>query len=151
LTIRTVDATAGTITMDNKDNAVTLSKNKNVVLMPGVSIQTADNDTLRFFIYKPVTIEGTNATATTTTVQTTTNAPAENVTTTTVPTENATTTTTKTTAPAENVTTTTTKETVSASNNTTTTTEKKTTPGFESVFALTGLLAVAYLVLSRRE
>ena len=150
MTIRAVDANAGTITMDNKDNAVTLSKNKDVVLMPGVSIQTADNDTLRFFIYKPVTIEGTNATTTTTTVQTTTTAPAENVTTTTVPTENATTTTTKTTAPAENVTTTTTKETVSASNNTTTTTEK-TTPGFESVFALTGLLAVAYLVLSRRE
>ena len=153
LTIRTVDATAGTITMDNKDNAVTLSKNKNVVLMPGVSIQTADNDTLRFFIYKPVTIEGNNATTTTTTVQTTTNAPAENVTTTTVPSENATTTTTKTTAPAENVTTTTTKTTAPAENNTTTTTNttKKTTPGFESIFALTGLLAVAYLVLSRRE
>jgi len=150
LTIRTVDATAGTITMDNKDNAVTLSKNKDVVLMPGINIQTADNDTLRFYIYKPVTIEGTNATTTTTTVQTTTTAPAENVTTTTVPTENATTTTTKTTAPAENVTTTTTKTTVPASNNTTAAT-KKTTPGFESVFALTGLLAVAYLVLSRRE
>ncbi len=152
LTIRTVDATAGTITMDNKDNAVTLSKNKDVVLMPGISIQTADNDTLRFFIYKPVTIEGTNATTTTTTVQTTTTAPAENVTTTTVPTENATTTTTTTTAPAENVTTTTTKTTTApAENNTTTTTTTKTTPGFESVFALTGLLAVAYLVLSRRE
>jgi S-layer protein (TIGR01567 family) len=152
LTIRTVDATAGSITMDNKDNAVTLSKNKNVVLMPGVSIQTADNDTLRFFIYKPVTIEGTNATTTTTTVQTTTTAPAENVTTTTVPSENATTTTTTTTAPAENVTTTKTT-TAPAENNTTTTTNttKKTTPGFESIFALTGLLAVAYLVLSRRE
>jgi S-layer protein (TIGR01567 family) len=151
MTIRAVDATAGTITMDNKDNAITLSKNKDVVLMPGISIQTADNDTLRFFIYKPVTIEGTNATETTTTVQTTTTAPAENVTTTTVPTENATTTTTTTTAPAENVTTTTTKETVPASNNTTTTTTEKKSPGFESVFALTGLLAVAYLVLSRRE
>jgi S-layer protein (TIGR01567 family) len=151
LTIRTVDATAGTITMDNKDNAVTLSKNKDVVLMPGISIQTADNDTLRFFIYKPVTVEGTNATTTTTTVQTTTTAPAENVTTTTVPTENATTTTTKTNAPAENVTTTTTKTTTAPAANNTTTTTKKTTPGFESVFALTGLLAVAYLVLSRRE
>jgi hypothetical protein len=137
MTIRTVDATAGSITMDNKDNAVTLSKNKNVVLMPGVSIQTADNDTLRFFIYKPVTIEGAAAqNVTTTTVKTTTTAPAENVTTTTVPTENVTTTTTKTTVPA--------------GNNTTAAT-KKTTPGFESVFALTGLLAVAYLVLSRRE
>ena len=152
LTIRTVDATAGTITMDNKDNAITLSKNKDVVLMPGVSIQTADNDTLRFFIYKPVTIEGTaaqNAT-TTTTVKTTTTAPAENVTTTTVPAKNETTTTTTTTAPAENVTTTTTT-TTPAENNTNASAAAKTTPGFESIFALTGLLAVAYLVLSRRE
>jgi len=97
MTIRTVDATAGSITMDNKDNAVTLSKNKNVVLMPGVSIQTADNDTLRFFIYKPVTIEGAAAQNVTTT---TTTAPAENVTTTTVPAEDVTTT--NTIAPAEN-------------------------------------------------
>ena len=151
LTIRTVDATAGTITMDNKDNAVTLSKNKDVVLMPGISIQTADNDTLRFFIYKPVTIEGTNATTNTTTVKTTTNATAENNTTTTVPAENATTTTTTTNAPVENNTTTTKTTIAPAENNTTTTTTTKTTPGFESVFALTGLLAVAYLVLSRRE
>jgi len=152
MTIRTVDANAGSITMDNKDNAITLSKNKNVVLMPGVSIQTADNDTLRFFIYKPVTIEGAAAqNETTTTVTTTTTAPAENVTTTTVPAENETTTTTTTTAPAENVTTTTETTTAPAENETnatTTETEKKTTPGFESVFALTGLLAVAYLVLS---
>jgi S-layer protein (TIGR01567 family) len=63
MTINYVDATAGTITMDNKDNAVTLSKNKNVELMPGVSIQTADNDTLRFFICKPVTIDGSAVTA----------------------------------------------------------------------------------------
>jgi S-layer protein (TIGR01567 family) len=152
MTIRSIDGTAGIITMDNKDNAITLSKNKDTEIMPGINIKTADNDTLRFFIYKPVTIEGTNATTTATTVQTTTNAPAENVTTTTVPSENATTTTTTTTAPAENVTTTKTT-TAPAENNTTTTTNttKKTTPGFESIFALTGLLAVAYLVLSRRE
>jgi S-layer protein (TIGR01567 family) len=96
MTVNSVDATNGIITMNNKDNAVTLSKNKDTEIMPGVHILTADNDILRFFIYKPVTIEGTNATTTTTTVQTTTNAPAENVTTTTVPSENATTTTTKT-------------------------------------------------------
>ena len=101
LTIRTVDATAGTITMDNKDNAVTLSKNKDVVLMPGISIQTADNDTLRFFIYKPVTIEGEVGNATTTT------APAENVvpykTTEPAPVESAPATTTAAPAMAENV------------------------------------------------
>jgi S-layer protein (TIGR01567 family) len=153
MTIRSVDATNGVITMDNKDNAITLSKNKDSALMAGVNIKTADNDTLRYYIYKAVTIEGGAAqNETTTTVKTTTAAPAENVTTTTVPTENATTTTTTTTAPAENVTTTKTT-TAPAENNTTTTTNttKKTTPGFESIFALTGLLAVAYLVLSRRE
>jgi hypothetical protein len=51
MTIRTVDANAGTITMDNKDNAVTLPKNKDFVLMPGISIKTADSDSLRFYIY----------------------------------------------------------------------------------------------------
>jgi len=30
-------------------------------------------------------------------------------------------------------------------------TEEKSAPGFESVFAMTGLLAVAYLVLGRKE
>ena len=63
----------------------------------------------------------------------------ENVTEAAAKNETTTTTTTKTTAPAENNTI------------TTTNTTKKTTPGFESIFALTGLLAVAYLVLSRRE
>ncbi len=148
MTIRSVDATNGVITMDNKDNAITLSKNKDSALMAGVNIKTADNDTLRYYIYKAVTIEGTAANATTTTVTTTTAAPAENVTTTTVPSENVTTTTTTTTAPVENVSTTTT---TAPAENATTPAAEKTTPGFESVFALTGLLAVAYLVLSRRE
>jgi S-layer protein (TIGR01567 family) len=49
--IATVDAYNGVITMDNKDNAITLSKNKDTILMPGVNIRTADNDTLRFYIY----------------------------------------------------------------------------------------------------
>ncbi len=51
MTIRTVDATAGVIAMDNKDNAITLSKNKETTLMPGINLRTADNDTLRFYIY----------------------------------------------------------------------------------------------------
>jgi S-layer protein (TIGR01567 family) len=51
MTIRTVDAVAGIITMDNKDNAITLSKNKETTLMPGINLRTADNDTLRFYIY----------------------------------------------------------------------------------------------------
>ena len=56
MTIRSVDANAGIITMDNKDYPITLNKNKDISLMPGVSIYTADNDTLRFFLYKPVEI-----------------------------------------------------------------------------------------------
>ncbi len=62
MTIRSVDATNGVITMDNKDNAITLSKNKDTALMAGVRIKTADNDTLRYYIYKAVTIEGAAST-----------------------------------------------------------------------------------------
>jgi len=51
MTISTVDAFNGIITMNNKDNTIRLSKNKNTELMPGVSIKRADNDTLRFYIY----------------------------------------------------------------------------------------------------
>jgi S-layer protein (TIGR01567 family) len=51
-------STPTTITMENKDNAITLSKNKDITLMPGVGIKTADNNTLRYYIYTPVTIEG---------------------------------------------------------------------------------------------
>ena len=50
---------AGTITMDNKDNAITLSKNKDTALMTGIRIKTADNDTLRYYIYKEITEPGT--------------------------------------------------------------------------------------------
>ncbi len=58
MTIRTVDATAGTITMDNKDNAITLSRNNSISLMPGISIRTADSGTLRFSIYKMINESG---------------------------------------------------------------------------------------------
>ena len=44
MTITTVMQTPDTITMDNKDNAITLSKNKDIALMGGVSIKTADNE-----------------------------------------------------------------------------------------------------------
>ena len=37
--------------MENKDNAITLSKNKDTDLMRGINIRTADNDTLRYYIY----------------------------------------------------------------------------------------------------
>ena len=50
--IRSIDANSGVIAMDNKDNAITLSKNRDVSLFPGIGLRTADNDSLRFFIYK---------------------------------------------------------------------------------------------------
>jgi hypothetical protein len=37
--------------MDNKDNAITLSKNKENTLMLGTKLRTADNNTLRFYTY----------------------------------------------------------------------------------------------------
>ncbi len=154
MTIRSVDANAGTITMDNKDNAVTLSKNKDTELMPGVSIKTADNDTLRFYIYKPVTIEG---------------AAAENVTAAkaaeAAATENVSAAKAAEAAATENVSAAKAAEAAAAENVSAAKAEAEPapaaaetpapatneTPGFGSVFALTGLLAVAYLVLNRRE
>ncbi|MCX6673281.1 MAG: S-layer protein domain-containing protein [Methanothrix sp.] len=59
MTIRSVDANNGVITMDNKDNAITLNKKRDIVLMPGLNLRTADNETLRFYIYKTETIAKT--------------------------------------------------------------------------------------------
>ena len=56
MTIQTV--TADSISMDIEDNDITLSKNKDISLMPGVSIKTADADALRYYIYKEANIEG---------------------------------------------------------------------------------------------
>jgi S-layer protein (TIGR01567 family) len=56
MSIRNVDATGMTVTMDNKDNQITLSKNKDVLLMQNIHIRTADQDgtaatPLRYYIY----------------------------------------------------------------------------------------------------
>ena len=53
-----------TIVMDNRDNQITLSKNKDVVLMQNVHIKTANQDgtndaPLRYYIYKGITDAGT--------------------------------------------------------------------------------------------
>ena len=66
MSIKNVDPTAMTITMDNKDNPITLSKNKDVVLMQNISIKTSNQDDisasnpLRYYIYKAETIETSN-------------------------------------------------------------------------------------------
>jgi S-layer protein (TIGR01567 family) len=51
MTITSVDANAGIITMENKDNAITLSNGIDIALMPGIRIKTANNNTLRYYIY----------------------------------------------------------------------------------------------------
>ena len=51
MTITSVDANAGTITMENKDYTIILSKNRDLILMPGVNLMTANSDTLLFYIY----------------------------------------------------------------------------------------------------
>ena len=56
MTIQTV--TADTITMNNKDNDITLSRNKEIPLMGGVSIKTADADEIRYYVYKEITKPG---------------------------------------------------------------------------------------------
>ncbi len=158
--MRIASVSADTIAMDNKDNSITLSKNKDTALMAGIGIKTADQDDisadnpLRFYIYKSATIEGAAEAAPA--VETV----AANVTAEAAPAAEAA----VEAAPAA-------AEAVAAEENKTVEApaaeahaaenktaeaapaaeEKKEQPGFEGVFALTGLLAVAYLVLGRRE
>jgi S-layer protein (TIGR01567 family) len=173
MSIRNVNPTDYTITMDNKDNQVTLSKNKDVVLMQDIYIKTADQDLiddanpLRYFIYKAASIEAATQPAEPTAAA---EAPA------------ATGAVAETAAKAEAA-----KENVTAAVVTAAATEKaqeaavakvnetkeaakeavanataakeaaagaaaeKQQPGFEGIFAITGLLAVAYLVLGRKQ
>jgi S-layer protein (TIGR01567 family) len=57
MTVSAVDAYSGTIIMDNKDNSLTLSNNKDIALMGGIKIKTSDQDDisaenpLRYCIY----------------------------------------------------------------------------------------------------
>ena len=152
MTIQTV--TADSVTMNNEDNDITLSKNKDIALMPGVAIKTADADELRYYIYKGVTIEGEGAAAEpaaeaeaaaeevaeTPVVEEAAAAAAVAAEETAAEAEKAVE---ETAAEAEKAV----EETAEAATNAT----EPTTPGFESIFAITGLLAVAYLVLGKRE
>jgi S-layer protein (TIGR01567 family) len=147
MTIQTVDEKS--ITMNNEDNDITLSKNKEISLMEGVSIKTADADELRYYIYKEVTIDGEAAAEPAAEAEA---APAVEET---APAAEAVAaeaaeaveTVNETATEAEE----TVKEAVNETANETEAAAKEAAPGFESVFAITGLLAVAYLVLGRRE
>jgi S-layer protein (TIGR01567 family) len=146
--------TAEGITMDNKDNSITLSKNKQIDLMEGVKIKTADQDDvtaenpLRYYIYKDVTIEGAAAPV----VEA---APAVEAT----PAAEAVTAAAAVAEEKVNESAVVAKEKVEEAatkaeekvNASATEAAEKATPGFESIFAITGLLAVAFLVLGRKE
>ena len=153
---------AGEIKMVNKDEAVTLSKNKEISLMPGVNVKVADSNDLRYYIFKPVTIEGEAAEAPAAEVKPAVEAPsaeAKAVETTAAAAAAATTAEAAATekvaeakedltAAKENVTKT--AEAAGAAKEAASTEAKK-QPGFEGIFAIAGLLAVAYLVLGRKE
>jgi S-layer protein (TIGR01567 family) len=150
MTIETVDAATMTIEMNNQDSKVTLSKNKDILLMEDIRIKTADQDDvsveepLRFYIYKEATIEAETAVEPTpepvvapepVAVEP---APAAEAPAVEEPVAEANVT------EEQKVEEKATEEEQKAE-------EKTGIPGFEAVFAITGLLAVSYLVLRKRE
>ena len=161
MTIQTV--TDNSIMMNNEDNDITLSNDKDISLMEGVRIKTADpssdeGDVLRWYIYKAAVIEGEGAEAEPTAEA---EAAAEEVAETPAVNETAVNETATAAAAAEEKVD---EAAVAAEEkvdeaavaaekkvNETAEAAKKEAPGFESIFAITGLLAVAYLVLGRRE
>ena len=56
MSIRNVDAWGMTITMDNKDNPINLARKSDIELIPSIHLRTADNETLRYYIYKTETL-----------------------------------------------------------------------------------------------
>lgn len=161
MSIRSVNPTAMAIVMDNKDNQITLSKNKDVILMQNIHIKTADQDPidatnpLRYYIYKAATIEAANTTASATSAApvsdlaaSITNSAAASAGTTA---EN----TTKNVTKASAASATTTASNVTKNSNTTANATKATTPakqpGFEGIYAITGILVTGYLLRGKRK
>ena len=56
MSIRNVDATSLSITMDNKNNPINLTRKSDIELMPSIHLRTADNETLRYYVYKTETL-----------------------------------------------------------------------------------------------
>ena len=156
--MRIASVSADTITMDNKDNTVTLSKNKDIDLMGDVKIMTSDQDVVddanpqRYYIYKEVTIEGAaapvaEAAPAVEAAPVAEAAPAAEAAAEAAPVveENKTEEAPAAEAPAAE------HAAEPAKEENKTETAAKEQPGFESILAITGLLAVAFLVLGRRE
>jgi len=59
MSVGKVDGNAGTITLNNAGMPITLQKKSDVPLMGDMHLKTADNDTLRFYIYREATQPGT--------------------------------------------------------------------------------------------
>jgi len=131
-------ASDNTINLQNDESAVSLSRNSVVDIMGNMKFSIADSATLRFYPMVEYEIVGEGGvvtpgpgTPTATVVGTPVKTPVTNVTVTTPPVT--------TTAAAA--------ETTAAAVPTT----PKTEPGFEAIFAIAGLLAVAFLVLRQRK
>ena len=156
MTIQDVIAEDYSIMMNNEDNKITLSKDKDQLLMENIRIKTADQDAtaedpLRFYIYEEATIEEAGAAAEQPEPQVK-EAPVEEAAVEEAPVEEA---------PAEEapveeaaVEEAPAEEAPAEENMTEEAPAEEEAggiPGFEAVFAITGLLAVSYLVLRRRE
>ena len=123
------------LTLTNSESTVTLSPDTTVAVFAEVKLKVADSTTLRYYPMVEYEILGDGVTPTP--------GPGTPVATTPAKTSNVTATVTTTGAAG----TTTAAVTTAAA----ATTTKKTEPGFEAVFAIAGLLAVAFLVLRQRK
>ena len=56
MTVR--EASVDSIILSNKDKDFSLGKNKEIYLLPGISIKTADATELRYYLSKKVTVDG---------------------------------------------------------------------------------------------
>jgi len=59
MSVSEIDGNAGTITLNNAGMPITLQKKSDVPLMGDMHLKIADNDTLRFYIYREATQPGT--------------------------------------------------------------------------------------------
>lgn len=120
------------LTLKNSDTSMTLSRDSTVDVMGGIKFRVADSDTLRYYPMVEYLIEvGPGPT------------PGNETPSSTVTTPKPTTNVTVTTPPGE--------ETVAPPVTANATATKTETPGFEALFAIAGLLAVAFLVLRQRK
>jgi len=150
MTVQSVNADTLTIMMNNEDNKITLNSNKDQLLMENIRIKTADQDTitaeepLRFYIYEEATIEEEMAEEP---APEPVKAPEPAVEGPMVEEEPAVEEPTAEEPTAEELA----EEPAEEPTEEPAEEEAGGIPGFEAVFAITGLLAVSYLVLRKRE